>query len=68
MGGIIFRPLVLKATVATLGLIAIFTIGTLVDRPTVLGLQFPASVRLRSGNPEIVLILMRVPPRLPGIS
>ena len=51
-----------NATVAALGLITIFTVGALVDSPTILGLEFPASVGLRSGNPEIVLFLMRIFP------
>ena len=57
-----------NATVAALGLITIFTVGALVDGPTILGLDFPASVGLRRGNPEIVLFLMRVLPRLTRIS
>jgi hypothetical protein len=54
--------------VATLGLITIFTVGALVDGSTILSLEFPASVGLCSSNPEIVLLLMGILPRLPSIS
>jgi hypothetical protein len=65
---ILFPPVASTATVATLGLITIFTVGARVDGSTILRLEFPASVGLCSSNPEIVLLLMRILPRLPSIS
>src|SRR5262249_14871260 len=66
--GILFPPVASTATVATLGLITIFTIGALIDGSAILSLDFPASVGLCSSNPEIALFLMRILPRLPSIS
>ena len=45
-------------------LVALLAIGTSIDRPTVLGLEFSAPVGLRGGDPKRIRLLVGVSPVL----
>ena len=55
-------------SVAVRGLIALFAVGSLIDAPTVLGLDRPALARLRGSNPILILFGLPGIPGLPIVS